>query len=300
MREQNVRKSYDELRFRDNFMFGKVMEDPRLCRAVLECLLGHSIGELTTVQTEKEYQFISDGKPIRLDVYSEDNRGTVYDTEMQNLNHKNIVSYALSKRSRFYQASIDIDFLNKGNPYQLLPDSTVIFICTFDPFDQGASRYTFVELCEEVPGLGLKDGTTKLFFNCSYQGDGISEELRQLYDYIVNGIVSGNLTKEIDEAVLKGRRNETWRTQYMREWAAIWDAKAEGREEGKEEGANLKVIEQVCIKLKKGFDSHRIAEELEEEPSRIEEIVKIADRFKPEYDPELIYEAMEETEPVTN
>ena len=82
----------------------------------------------------------------------------------------------------------------------------------------------------------------------------------------------------------------------MREWAAIWDAKAEG----KEEGANLKVIGQVCIKLKKGFDSQRIAEELEEDLSKIEEIVKIADCFKPDYDPELIYDAMEETEPATN
>ena len=61
------------------------------------------------------------------------------------------------------QASIDIDYMNKGNSYQLLPESTVIFICTFDPFKQGVCRYTFTECCEEVSGLELKDGTTKIF-----------------------------------------------------------------------------------------------------------------------------------------
>ena len=285
MKEQNSMKSYDELQFRDNFMFGKVMEDPGLCRGVLECLLGHSVGELVTVQSEKEYQYISEGKPIRLDVYSEDRSGAVYDAEMENLNHKSVVFHTLPKRSRFYQASIDIDYMNKGNPYQLLPESTVIFICTFDPFRQGISRYTFMERCEEVPELELKDGTLKLFFNCKYQGKDISEELRQFYDYIENGKVTSSLTKEIDEAVQKGRRNEIWRTQYMREWAIIWDAS--------ERGEYLKLIRQVCVKIKKGYTLERIAEELEEEPSMIKRIMEIANRFQPDYDPQLIYQALQ-------
>ena len=258
MKEQNSMKSYDELQFRDNFMFGKVMEDPGLCRRVLECLLGH----------------ISEGKPIRLDVYSEDRSGAVYDAEMENLNHKSIIAHAL-------------------------PESTVIFICTFDPFKQGVCRYTFTECCEEVSGLELKDGTTKIFFNCCYQGKDISEELRRLYDYIENGRITGDLTKEIHEAVLKGRRNEIWRTQYMREWAVIWDARDEGREEGREEGASLKVIEKVCVKLKKGYQLERIAEELEEDPAKIKEIIEVAERFKPDYDTHLIYEAMQ-LEPAEN
>ena len=83
----------------------------------------------------------------------------------------------------------------------------------------------------------------------------------------------------------------------MREWAVIWDARddarQEGREEGREEGANLKVIKQVCSKLKKGYQLERIAEELEEEPHKIEEIIRAAEQFKPDYDARLIYEAMQ-------
>ena len=46
MNEKRVLKRFEELRFRDDFMFGKVMEDPVLCREVLECLLEREIGEL--------------------------------------------------------------------------------------------------------------------------------------------------------------------------------------------------------------------------------------------------------------
>ncbi len=46
MSEHNKLRSYHELRFRDDFMFGKVMEDKELCREVLECLLQRPVGEL--------------------------------------------------------------------------------------------------------------------------------------------------------------------------------------------------------------------------------------------------------------
>ena len=97
------------------------MEDPILCRDVIECLLQHPVGTLTEGQTERELKYTSDGKPIRLDVYNEDDTGTVYDTEMENLDHKSVEYHQLPRRSRFYQSSIDIDFLKKGGYYKNLP-----------------------------------------------------------------------------------------------------------------------------------------------------------------------------------
>lgn len=102
MSKTKTMKSYDELMFSDDFMFGKVMEDKELCRDVLECLLQQPIGELSEVQTQREYRYTSDGKPIRLDVYNEDSDGRIYDTEMQNLNNKTLETHQLPKRSRFY------------------------------------------------------------------------------------------------------------------------------------------------------------------------------------------------------
>ena len=231
MVEKNRIKSFEELRFSDDFMFGKVMEDLNLCREVLECLLGKPVGKLKEIQTQREFKYTSDGKPIRMDVYNEAEDGSVFDAEMEKLNHKTVESHMLPKRARFYQAAIDIDYMNKGDSYKILPESTVVFICTFDPFNQGLCRYSFNEKCNEKFGLPLQDGTQKIFFNCTYQGDDISEELRFLYDYIMTGKVESKLTQRIEEAVTKGQRNEVWRTQYMKEWVIIQDAKEEGREE---------------------------------------------------------------------
>ncbi len=221
------------------------MEDKDLCRDVLECLMQRPIGELTEVQTQKEFRYTSDGKPIRLYVYNEDDMGVVYDAEMENLNNKTVESHELPKRSRFYQGSIDIDFMNKGNSYKALPESNILFVCTFDPFKKGMCQYTFRERCDEDHSIELKDGTQKIYYNCKYQGDDIPEELRKFYDYVENGKAGNELTKRIDNAVTKARKNEVWRTQYMKEWVVLQDAKDEGREEGREEGRKTTLVELV-------------------------------------------------------
>ena len=219
-----VMKPFEELEFRDDFMFGKTMEDAVLCHDVIECLLQEPIGELKEVQGQKEFRFVSDGKPIRLDVFNIDNEGVVYDAEMQNLNNKSLRSLALPKRSRFYQSAIDIDFLNKGDQYTSLPESKVMFICTFDPFGLEKAWYTFRERCDESPQLILGDGTEKHFYNCTYTGNDLPDDIRELYEYIRTGKTNNSLTKRINEAVEKGRRNEEWRTSYMKERVIIFDA----------------------------------------------------------------------------
>ena len=118
MSEKRAMKNYEELCFRADFMFGKVMEDPELCREVLECLLQEPVGELKEVQTQREFRYTVDGKPIRLDVYNEDSYGSIYDAEMENLNHRSVESHQLPKRSRYYQGAIDIDFMDRGNSFR--------------------------------------------------------------------------------------------------------------------------------------------------------------------------------------
>ncbi len=236
MGKKKTAKSYEELKFSDDFMFGKIMEDKELCREVLECLLQQPVGELTEVQTQREFRYTSDGKPIRLDVYNEDSDGRVYDAEMENLNHKTIEQHQLPKRSRFYQGAIDIDFMDKNYSYKLLPESRVIFICTFDPFKIGLSRYTFRERCDEDPEICLNDGTEKVFYNCKYEGKDIPSSIRNLYAFIGTGNASDELTEKLNSAVAKAHMNEIWRTQYMKEWAVIQDARDEGFEDGREEG----------------------------------------------------------------
>ena len=222
-------KAYEELEFRDDFMFGHVMQDNELCHDVLECLLQRPVGELSEIVSEKELQFTSDGKPIRMDIYTSDS-DEVYDAEVQNLNKKTIESLQLPKRTRFYQSSIDGDHLKKNYSYKLLPESTVLFICTFDPFNMGLPVYTFKEICEEENSLYLGDGTAKVFFNCTYRGDKIPEDLGKLFEYVDTGKCGSSLTNRLDEAVIRARNMEMWRSEYMKEMVLIMDAIEEERE----------------------------------------------------------------------
>lgn len=268
-------RSYEELRYRDDFMFGKVMEDPELCREVLECLLQRPVGELTEVQTQKEFKYTADGKPIRLDVYNEDSNREIYDAEMENLNHKKVEAHQLPRRSRYYQGSIDIDYMNKGNSYKRLPESNIMFICTFDPFGKGMSQYTFRERCDEDRELVLGDGTQKIFYNCKYIGNDLPDGLREFYDYVETGTVKSELTQRIDEAVVKGRKNEVWRTQYMKEWVVIQDARDEGIEEGIEQGIEQGIERGIERGIEQGInlrDNEKISDMLRRGKT-VEEIV---------------------------
>ena len=296
MGKTKAAKSYEELKFSDDFMFGKIMEDKELCREVLECLLQQPVGELIEVQTQREFRYTSDGKPIRLDVYNEDSDGWVYDAEMENLNHKKVEQHQLPKRSRFYQGAIDIDFMDKNYSYKLLPQSRVIFICTFDPFKLGLSRYTFRERCDENPEICLNDGTEKVFYNCKYEGKDIPNGIRNLYEFIDTGNASDELTEKLNSAVAKAHMNEMWRTQYMKEWVVIQDARDEGREEGREET----IIRKVCLKLRKGKEIWQIADELEEDKAQIKVICDAIESFAPDYDEEKVIAWMRENESVSS
>ena len=269
-----LKKHYEELEITDDFMFGKVMEDKVLCRETLECLLGYKIGELHEVQSQKQVMITADGKPIRFDIYTRDNRA-VYDAEMQNLNGNRIENLELPKRARFYQSSIDMDFISKGEPYRLLPEGNVIFICTFDPFGKGLAVYNFENVCLESPDIKLEDQTHKIFYNCTCKGEGISKELRSLYLYIQCGEINSGLTEKIHQAVVTARMRTEWRSEYMKELLRYEDA----REEGREEGAKNKLTEMICRKYVKGKSIEQVAEELEESIENITDIYKIIERI---------------------
>ena len=76
----------------------------------------------------------------------------------------------------------------------------------------------------------------KIFYNCAADSEKVPENLRELYDYIRSGKVGGELSQRIDEAVCMARKNEEWRSEYMKELLHDDDVREEGRAEGREEG----------------------------------------------------------------
>ncbi|MBE5858233.1 MAG: Rpn family recombination-promoting nuclease/putative transposase [Lachnospiraceae bacterium] len=226
------------------------MKNPELCRKVLETLLQRPIGELTVCENEKTVKITKDGKAIRLDIFAkEKDSNTQYDAEMQNLNNKSLEDLSLAKRSRYYQAIVDMQSLNEKSNYRNLGDSNIIFICTFDPFGKNSPLYTFTERCEEYPEMELESGIKKLFFNTKASDlTLLPKDMEALYNYINTGKADDELTEELDDAVKVARMDAELRGEYMRTDLFIQDAiyegvkigeekgEKKGREEGREEG----------------------------------------------------------------
>ena len=137
-------KEYDKLRITDDFMFAKVMRNQKLCKKLLEVILNVKIDKIEYCEEQKTIDITKDAKSIRLDVYVRDGRDTIYNVEMQTVDTKN-----LPKRSRYYQGLIDLNLIEKGEVYNKLNKSYVIFICMSDVFKKGRHIYTFENICIE-------------------------------------------------------------------------------------------------------------------------------------------------------
>ena len=154
-------KDWDALEIKDNFLFQCVMRYPNLCKALLEKIIDIRIKHIDYPHTEKVFEHSATGKASRLDVYVEDNEGTIYNVEMQTSGGEN--PRELAKRIRYYGAQIDMSRLGKGQDYEELPKRFIIFICTFDPFKRKRSVYTFQNRCVEETSLEIGDGATTIF-----------------------------------------------------------------------------------------------------------------------------------------
>ena len=157
-------KTFQELDLCNSFLFAAALEQPEICRLVLEIILGCKMPEVK-VHAEHSVLVSSDFRSVRFDVYASDKLQVAYDVEAQNENEGN-----LPKRSRYYQAEMDVSSLKPGEGFNELKPGYVIFICTFDPFGKGQYRYTFEERCLECD-LALGDETRKIFLNTKGRND---------------------------------------------------------------------------------------------------------------------------------
>ena len=277
-------KNYKELRFTDNFMFCKVVSsNPELCRHMLELILGKSIRKVDIKTAEKVIDLTPEAKSVRLDVYLDDDEGTVYDLEMQASTKKN-----LPRRLRYYQGVIDLNLIEKGDDYDQLPESIIVFICTFDYFNRGLPFYVFENRCEAMPELLLGDGTRKIFVNPHGDRKGLPGDVVSFLDYIKDHTAEDAFTGELEQAVEKARTHKEWEVEYMN-WRAYEmdlnidkriareEGLEEGREEGREEGEYKKLIELVCKKKTKSLSPEEAADQLESDIEQIRGLYKVID-----------------------
>ena len=218
----------------DDFVFGKVMQKEANCIELLECLTGNKIDSVSTIISQKAVRVTNDSKGVRYDIYVEDDKNVMYDAEMQRLT-ENTVDRNLPKRSRFYQGMMDLNILEKGQDYNKLKQSYVIFICIFDPFGEGLSCYEFENTCKYDKKLTLGDERKILFFNTKGTNINVSESVANLLNYIESKQISDDFTRRLDDEVAMVRENKEWMVEYMKTLVHDMDVRNEGRAEGRAE-----------------------------------------------------------------
>ena len=253
--DKSVSKKYEELGITDAFMFAKVMSNKEICKPVLEQILNIKIRDIEYLDYEETIQIAPGSKSIRLDIYVEDDKNTVFNLEMQTTNYEE-----LPKRSRYYQDIIDLKLIEKGQSYDILKTSYVIFICTFDFFEKNRSIYEFENICVDDSDIKLNDGTHKIFLNTKGNRDGISKELQMLLDYFDGREPESQLAKDIDRKVFEARNNKQWRREYMSYQMELDKQFRNGREEGMD---NISKLLKLLVSEKKYDEIEKISEDKE-------------------------------------
>ena len=235
---QDLATKFANLTIQSDFIFKKVMSRKRICKYLLEELLQIEIADINYIEAEKTIDPNYTSHGIRLDIIVADDKNTHYNLEMQVKNNKNpnTNTHVLPKRSRYYQALLDFDLLQAGQPYDLLPPTFIIFICVFDFFEKGNYVYTFKKRCLENLELELPDEATTMLLNTKGSHGEISKDLKSFYDYVNNHIVTTDFTRQIDDEISYLKLDTKVRREYMLMEARLLDERREGIAEGKDIG----------------------------------------------------------------
>lgn len=189
------------------------------------------IRQVTYIEPQRTMKSCFDTKGIRLDLYVEDENGIVYNVEVQTTRHR-----SLPKRMRYYQSAVDINVLSPGADYARLRKSYIIFICNHDPYGRGRVVYRFENRCIEEPELPFGDETVKVVVNTRGTEGTVNAKLLEVIRYLDSGIVSGDFSRDLEDAVNHVKSSEERRHEYMIMMLREQELLEKGREQGREQG----------------------------------------------------------------
>ncbi|HAF26628.1 MAG TPA: hypothetical protein DCG85_04850 [Lachnospiraceae bacterium] len=88
----------------------------------------------------------------------------------------------------------------------------------------------------------------------TFGGDSVSDDIRNFCHYVMTGEAKNDLTKKINDAVERGRKNEMWKSDYIKERVILNDEREAGREEGRKE--------ELCTRITEMLNRNKTPEEI--------------------------------------
>ena len=258
---KNLATKFENLTIQSDFIFKNVMSRKRICIHLLEELLQIKIADISYFEAEKSLEPDYASRGIRLDIIVADDKNTHYNLEMQvnNIKNPNTKNYVLPKRTRYYQALMDIDLLQKGQDYDELSPTYIIFFCLFDFFEDSQRIYTFKRRCLENMEIELADEAAIMFLNTLGTKGDVSPDIQSLFDYINNNTVTSNFTREVANTITEIKNDKKVRDSYMTYEMRMKDIREESLAEGEAKGRVEEKLATVKRLLSMGLSVQDIA-----------------------------------------
>lgn len=257
MNREELEKKWEKAGFKDSVIFAWVVsENKDICLEILQIILPElnitRIVEIRSEDTRKDSRVL---RGVRFDVYVEDDKGRMYDIEMQvNNNHD------LGKRLSYYQSNLVRQSLTEGQSFLEKVDTYVIFICDYDFGGSGLPRYT-TRLILDENGKTIDTGEHNVILNAKAKDfAGVSEKLKAFLEYVNSSLVTSDLTQRIETSVKNLKKSVERKGSYMTYEQEMLTREYYARKEGREEGKK-NLLENFIKKLsKQGYDKEKVVE----------------------------------------
>lgn len=166
--EQRHKEDLQRLRgFRlidDDFMTKCFEGNPESIELVLQIVLDKPDLKVIDVRTQVFVENLLN-RSVRLDVFATDRVGKKYNIEVQRSDKG-----AGKKRARYNSSMLDVNVLKKGEEFDKLPETFVIFITENDVIGKGLPLYRIERCVLETDEL-FDDGSHILYVNGAYRDD---------------------------------------------------------------------------------------------------------------------------------
>lgn len=217
----------------DDIFIKIVLQDKRCTEFILQVIMENDSLRLKEQCIQKDIPNVH-GHSLVLDCFCEDKEHNLYNIEIQNDSQE-----AIPKRARFHTSLIDIHSLKKGQNFNQLPKTYVIFITAKDIFKQKLQVYHIERIIKEN-GQPFDDDSYIIYFNTSkiennslgrLAEDFHTNDPKQMHSAILSTRVAELKSTDL---IQKGDKNMNILLERYRQ-AAL----EEGREEGSEKLAQL-------------------------------------------------------------
>ena len=256
---ENDLQRIKELRLMDDDFFSEVLDGKtEAVEYILNTVLERDDIKVKSTKAQVEYKSATK-RSIKLDIQAEDVNGRLMDIEIQRSDRGSGV-----RRARFHSSMIDRSLLSKGDDFEDLVDTYVIFITEKDKFGMGVPLYHIERRIKEMDHALFGDGAHILYVNGEYRN----------LEHPVGSLMHDFNCKDAKDMVNPLLAEEV---RYLKETEGGRSQMSRILEEMRNEVTEKEKVSTALKMLAKGYEAEEIAEIT---GLSLEEVRKLADNQK--------------------